>query len=66
MEGWYIGNGNDFKTGVSQAIAEALCVENSDTVMGYCYHVNNPDSCWVKYMDTVLGEAEGWTTVLFI
>ncbi len=33
--------------------------------MGYCYAINNPNCCFVKYKNTALGQSTDWNTVLF-
>ena len=33
--------------------------------MGYCYAINNPNCCYIKYKNTALGQSSDWNSVIF-
>jgi hypothetical protein len=57
--------GNDFEqTGVGEAEAQEICRANPGKVMGYTFHVDNPEYCHIKKPGTCKFPCDGWTTVI--
>ena len=63
--GYYLAAGNELSAGMDQERADKICRQNSDTVMGYCYAINNPNCCYIKYKNTALGQSSDWNSVIF-